>query len=647
MVLLTTSVGAQTPADEKEILANLSFEELSKIQVTTPARRPELLFDTTAAIAVLTEDDVRRSGAYTLADALRYVPGMDVARIQSPTWGVGARGFSGQFANQLLVMIDGRSVYNFSFGGVYWHTKDIFFDDLDRIEVVRGPGGSLWGANAVNGVVNVLTKDARETQGGVVYTSGGSFREVGVGARYGFQADTNTFARVYVKADQMGAMAGGRDDDPWRRVQTGFRLDRHASERSQLTIQGDFFETFQNNPVTLPTFTPPFNTYEVLEVRQLGANLLGRWTNTFSPGSTLTVQGYWDFTASRNALLLERRNVGDLEIQHDVTIGSRQSVVYGMNYRALPDRIEPSRTISAPGRETVFDQWASVFAQDEIAIARDRLFLTLGAKLEHNWYTGWETQPTVRLRWNATSRQMLWSAFSDAVATPTRTVGMEFVSRVIPPNGLGPGAPATLVKVYGRATRSEGLRAYEAGYRVRPTASTAVDVATFYNQYSDLRVLEPGVPDFTQRPPVLPVYIVNLIDGTTYGVETTLGWQPVPTWQIEATHSFFQSDVLRGSLNRADGNASPKHKATFTASGNFQRGWTWDGGIRFVDKLPSAQIPSYVVFDTRLAWTPNAAWEISIVAQDLFDQHPEFPAAFIPTPLEVPPSSYATVTFRF
>ena len=252
MVLLTTSVGAQTQADEKEILANLSFEELSKIQVTTPARRPELLFDTTAAIAVLTEDDVRRSGAYTLADALRYVPGMDVARIQSPTWGVGARGFSGQFANQLLVMIDGRSVYNFSFGGVYWHTKDIFFDDLDRIEVVRGPGGSLWGANAVNGVVNVLTKDARETQGGVVYTSGGSFREIGVGARYGFQADTNTFARVYVKADQMGAMAGGRDDDPWRRVQTGFRLDRHASERSQLTIQGDFFETFQNNPVTLP-----------------------------------------------------------------------------------------------------------------------------------------------------------------------------------------------------------------------------------------------------------------------------------------------------------------------------------------------------------------------------------------------------------
>jgi iron complex outermembrane receptor protein len=242
---------------------------------------------------------------------------------------------------------------------------------------------------------------------------------------------------------------------------------------------------------------------------------------------------------------------------------------------------------------------------------------------------------------------MLWSAFSDAVATPTRTVGMEFVSRIIPPNGLGPGAPATLVKVYGRATRSEGLRAYEAGYRVRPTASTAVDVATFYNQYSDLRVLEPGVPDFTQRPPVLPVYIVNLIDGTTYGVETTLGWQPVPTWQIEVTHSFFESDVLRGSLNRADGNASPKHKATFTASGNFQRGWTWDGGIRFVDKLPSAQIPSYVVFDTRLAWTPNAAWEISIVAQDLFDQHPEFPAAFIPTPLEVPPSSYATVTFRF
>ena len=333
---------------------------------------------------------------------------------------------------------------------------------------MRGPGGSLWGANAVNGVVNVLTKDARETQGGVVYTSGGSFREVGVGARYGFQADTNTFARVYVKADQMGAMAGGRDDDPWRRVQTGFRLDRHASEASQLTIQGDFFETFQNNPVTLPTFTPPFNTYEVLAVRQLGANLLGRWTNTFSPGSTLTVQGYWDFTAARNALLLERRNVGDLEIQHDVTIGSRQSVVYGMNYRALPDRIEPSRTISAPGRETVFDQWASVFAQDEIAIARDRLFLTLGAKLEHNWYTGWETQPTVRLRWNATSRQMLWSAFSDAVATPTRTLGMEFVSRVIPPNGLGPGSPATLVKVHGRATRSEGLRAYESGVSGAP-----------------------------------------------------------------------------------------------------------------------------------------------------------------------------------
>jgi iron complex outermembrane receptor protein len=647
MSLLSTGVAAQTPSNEQDILANLSFEELSKIQVTTPARRPESLFDTTAAVSVLTAEDVRRSGAYSLADTLRYVPGMDVTRIQSPAWGVGARGFNGQFANQVLVMIDGRSVYNFSFGGVYWQTKDVFFDDIDRIEVVRGPGGSLWGANAVNGVVNILTKDARETQGSVVFASGGSFLEAGVGARYGFQADTNTFARVYVKSNQFGSIAGGREDDPWRRVQTGFRMDRHANEASHFTLQGDFYETFQHNPATIPSFTPPFSTYEVLPVRQLGANVLARWRKSFSESSALTVQGYWDFTAARNALLLDRRNVGDIEAQHDVRVGSRQSVVYGFNYRVLPDRIEPSRTIGLPGRETVSDQFSSVFAQDEIELASDLVFLTLGAKIEHNSYSGWETQPTARLRWNLSNRQMFWGAVSEAVSTPSRTLGMQFASRVVPPNGLGPGSPATLVQVQGRADESEGVRAYEAGYRVRPTTTTSIDVATFYNDYSDLRVLEPGVPDFRRTPPVLPVYLVNLLTGTTYGVETSASWQPIPAWQIDASHSYFHSDVARGSLNRADGKGSPQHKYTLQAAANFRQGVVWNAGLRFVDKLESQQIPSYLAFDTRLAWRPRDEWELAIVGQDLFDQHPESPSAFVPAPLEVPRSFYTTLTFRF
>lgn len=634
------------------ILANLSFEQLSQIQVITASKRPEALASTPAAVYVLTDDDIHRLGVTTMPDALRYVPGMDVAMINSSQWGVAARGFNGQYANQLLVMMDGRSVYNPSFGGVNWRMPDAVLEDLERIEVVRGPGGTLWGANAVNGVINILTKSAKDTQGGLVKAGGGSFNEVITAARYGFKISEDTYARVYSKYDQFGetpAAQGGNSQDDWSRWRSGFRMDSQVDRNTAFTLQGDFQFVEANAVAPVPNLTPPnYGTLEQLRFHQLDANILGRWAREYSDDSSLSVQAYYDYFEDRNLAANQFLHTLDLDLQHNFIWGERQRINWGAGYRVTFDTLEAGQILSVPGRSQANDQLLSLFGQDEIAVVLEEVFLTLGTKLEHNDYTGWEVSPSARLRWQPTQRQTLWGAVSRAVTTPNHlSTGMAYNLRVVPPGGLGPGSPATLVQIQGQSDRVEELLAYEIGYRIQPIERVSVDVAAFYNEYSDLLVLENGAV-IAGTPPVLPVNWVNRIDGHTHGVEVALGWQPLDYWRLQGSYTWFESDVARASVGRGDGAASPEHKFSLRSTVDLGAHWEWDTGLRYVSELTSVNVPAYLELDMRLAWKPTVNWEVALVGQNLLDKsHYEFPRGLSPLLSEVPRSVYLTVACRF
>lgn len=639
-------------AQKPTTFSSLSFEQLSQIQIVTASKRPEILAETPAAVSVLTGEQIHRLGVTTLPDALRHVPGMDVSMVNSSQWGVSARGFNGQYANQLLVMMDGRSIYNTSFGAVFWSGQDTFFEDIDRIEVVRGPGGSLWGANAVNGVINILTKSAKDTQGTVFTGGGGGFNELISAVRHGFQVSENTFARVYAKYDRFGQAplaSGGDTPDDWDRLQGGFRLDSTPDDATTFTLQSDAHRVEEGATYFFPSFDPPdYVSAETYRFKNSGANLLGRWTRQLAGGSAVTSQAYYDHYQQKGPVLHQRLHTLDLDVQHNFNWGEGHVLTWGAGYRYTWDTIIPSRVLRVPGHRKANDQLLSLFAQNEFALVLKELFLTLGSKIEHNDYTGWEFQPNARLTWHPDDRQTVWGAVSRAVATPNHlSAGAYYDYQVIPPGGLGPSSPAVLVQVRGRSDRAEKLLAFETGYRIQPVERVAVDVAAFHNDYSQLLVTEIGAPVFGM-PPIVPLNWANRIDGRTKGVEVALEWRPLDAWRLQGGYTWFESDVARGSVGRDDGDASPRHKFGVRSSVDFGRHWQWDAGLRYVGQLESIDVPSYTELDFRLAWSPDARWEISLVGQNLLhESHFEYPRGLNPLKSEVPRSFYGKVTWRW
>lgn len=639
-------------AAEAPVLTNLSFEQLSQIQITTAAKRPEALADTAAAVSVLTGEDIHRLGVTTLPDALRYVPGMDVAMSTASLFAVSARGFGGAYANQLLVMMDGRSIYDPTFGGVLWNAQDTLFEDIDRIEVVRGPGGALWGANAVNGVINILTKSAKETQGTLVSVGGGTFYEGGIAAREGFKISDKTFARVYAKFDQFGQTplaTGGDTPDDWWRSQAGFRLDSEPDATSSFTVQGDVHRVDSNFNYPFPSFTAPgFVSAESARTINTGANAMGRWARQFSDDSKLTASAYYDFFEDDGQGYHQRMHTLDADLQHNLAWGERHQINWGIGYRAVFDTIFPTRLVSVPHRQQANDQLYSLFGQDEFAVVPEKLFLTLGTKLEHNDYTGWEISPSARMLWKPTDKQTVWGAVSRAVTTPNHlTTGLAYNLRVLPPGSLGPGSPAALVQIQGHSDRVEQLLAYEIGYRIQPMERVSVDVAAFYNNYSDLLVTQTGAP-IPGAPPIVPVNWFNQIEGHTHGVELALGWQPLDLWRLQGSYTWFESDVAKASVGRGNGDASPEHKFGLRSTVDLGSHWEWDTGLRYVGALKSVSVPDYVELDLRLAWKPTANWEVALVGQNLLhEKHLESPRGLSPLLSEVPRSVYGKVTWKF
>jgi iron complex outermembrane recepter protein len=673
MLSLSMIAGSTLPAlatdPPLEHLAEMSVEQLLNIKVTSVARRAETLAQSPAAITALTQEDIRRSGATSIPELLRLVPGLNVAKLESHVWAVSSRGFNDVYANKLLVLIDGRSVYTPLFSGVFWEVQDTMLEDIDRVEVIRGPGATLWGANAVNGVINIITKKAADTQG-LLFSATAGTEDRAIGAfRFGGRISDQLHYRVYGKwlsRDNGSPVDGNEAIDEWEMARGGFRVDWSAPGGNFLTLQGDLYSGRLDELHRRLNPASPFTTYlDHSRDRVSGGNLLARWTHTFSDTSELSLQTYYDHTRHDSAIVDETRDTFDVDFQHRFALGGRQTIVWGAGYRVTGDEVRDTFDLDLePNRRTT--DLFSAFLQDEISVVDKRLTLTLGSKFEHNDYTGFEVQPSARLLWIPAERHTVWASVARAVRTPSRaeddiTLRQEPVyprGALFPGLGPIPPSPAAVTSVSGdRDFQSEKLIAYEAGYRVQLHDALSLDLAAFYNDYSELRSIEPGNPtvDFFSSPPAVRGVAGNKLGGETYGGELTINYQALPWWRLRGGYS-----LLFANLHRIDGGqdrssetqiegSSPQNQFLLRSSMDLTRNLEFDATLRYVDSLPSLNVDSYVAVDLRLGWRPKENVEFSIVAQNLFaDQHQEFSPTTVATGTTgVETSVYGKITIRF
>jgi iron complex outermembrane receptor protein len=672
MILLSATLSSGWAAEEQSQPVDWgakSIEELLNTPIAIVSGHQEKFSDSPAAVSIITQDDIRRSGATSIPEALRLVPGLEVAQVDSHQWAISARGFNDLFANKLLVLQDGRSIYTPLFSGVFWDVQDTLMEDIDHIEVVRGPGATVWGANAVNGVINIITKNAKDTQG-ILITAGAGTEERGFGGfRYGGQLREDVYFRIYGKyfnRDDSALPNGNDARDAWQMGQGGVRIDWDTLEKhgNLLTLQGDLYGGRINQTFgTYDPSNPPAYFRSVQdELRVAGGNVLGRWTHEFSESSDLKLQMYYDRTERKTAIFMENQDTYDLDFKHHFKLGERNDILWGAGFRATSDKIGNSPTISFnPDSRSI--QLFSTFVQDEITLVPKRLRLTLGSKFEHNDFTGFEVQPSGRLLWTPHDHHTIWASISRAVRTPSRAEEDVKLSNVIPANGLFPGSPTAVSTLYGNENfQSEELTAYELGYRVQPAMNLSFDLATFYNVYDHLRSVELG-PSPTQpitAPPPPPGFFIpghggNLLYGETYGVELTSTWQVMEGWRLIPSYTLLKMQLHRqpgstDTTSESDEGKSPQQQVSLRSSMDLPKGFSLDCTLRFVDRLPALHISSYVALDVRLGWhTKNDRLEMALVGQNLLSgNHAEFAPSFINTQVtQVQPGVYGKITVRF
>jgi len=665
-LVATVGWAGDVPVD----LTELSLEELMEVEIISASKKEERLFEAAAAVYVITQEEIRRSGVTSIPEALRMVPGVQVARIDANKWAVTARGFNNRFANKLLVLIDGRSIYTPVFSGVFWDMHDVVLEDVERIEVVRGPGATLWGANAVNGVINILTRHAKDSQGGLVTLGAGSEERGFGGIRYGGMAGEDTYYRVYAKyfdRDHFVDASGKEMADGWDVLWGGLRVDWEVSDRNTLTLGGDVYrgEVGQTYSVT-NSLEPPFEQTFGYDAHIAGGNALGRWKHVFSDASDLALQLYYDRIERKEAVIAGVVNMLDLDFQHRFGLGERQEVVWGFGYRLTSDEIDGSLTISFDPESRDY-QLISAFMQDEIAWVQRGLHLTLGSKFEYSEYAGFEVQPNVRLLWEPQERHVAWGAVSRAVRTPARADdGMRAVVQAFSTELMGPEVPVALLALMGsRDFESEELLAFEVGYRVRPTDRLFVDVATFYGFYDKLRSFEPKVPFLETSPApehlVVPAVMENKMDGTSYGIELATDGRVLDRWRLRGAYTYLQmqldldaesGDTVSEGLEDVD----PRHRLSLRSSMDLPRALELDLGVCYTDDLPSLEVEGCWDLDVRLGWHPMENLEVSLVGQSLFDDHHaefatpaglDLPTKGLTLPAEVERGVYGAMRWRF
>ena len=645
--ILSSPIGVRA-ADEELLFADIPM-------VYSAAKHEEPVSTTAAAVYVITQEDIRRSGMTSIPELLRMAPGLDVARVDANHWAISARGFNNANANKLLVLIDGRTVYGPFFGGVFWNVQDLPLEEIDRIEVIRGPGATLWGANAVNGVVNIITKEAKDTQGVFATVTYGSEEQPMSVVRYGGTLGTNLFYRAYVKyfdREHLVDSSGRAEADAWDATRGGFRIDWHASDINVLTLQGDSYSSRAGETVDEPSLIPPFSRAVDTVSHNTGDNILGRWTHSFSKTSELTLQMYYDRVQEEEFLTRTSNDTYDFDLQHRFSFGDNQVIAWGFGYRYLTGYAN-SNSIVALAPRSHQNQLFSAFMQDEITVIKDRLHLTIGSKFERNDFTGVEIQPSGRLVWTPVSRQTVWMAASRAVRTPDLSDRFVRLNQSV---SQPPGSPPVLVSVFGNPDfQSEELTAYEVGYRIAPIKQLSFDLATFYNVYDRLTAYVPGSPvvELSPAPPhlLVPVTTENGRGGETYGAELLGEWRVLDAWKVSAAYTFLQMNLHSTGPATQD---SPHHEFRLISNVDLPGNMEFNSAVYYVDRITplvgfgTAQIPSYVRLDLGLTWHPNKSIEIGIWGQNLPDgRHAEFVGNERSAITEIPRSVLGRVTWRF
>jgi iron complex outermembrane receptor protein len=635
-------------------LKELGLEALGNVEVTSVSKEPEAVRLTPAAIYVITQEDIRRSGATTLPEVLRLAPGLDVARIDSDHWSVGVRGFGDQFSKAVLVLIDGRSVYTPLFAGVFWAAQDVQFEDIDRVEVIRGPGGTIWGANAVNGVVNVITKNTQLTHGGLASAGGGTVdRAVGT-FRFGGRTPKNLDYRLYAKGFSRGpsAHADGVDYDDWRMAQSGGRVDWRG-QRDTVMIQGSVFDGKDGQMVARTSLSPPAQTIDYAALDVSGGNLVAQWRRDYADRSDVQVLAYYDRTYFLDPNIGETRNTFDVDFIHHVAATSRHDLIWGIGARhSESDIIQTVPTFDLAPHEQPYNIY-SAFVQDEVPIVRQKLWLTVGSKFERNSYTGLEVQPTARILWTGGGRHSFWAAATRAVRTPSRLeedVQVTQFARFLPS-----GIPAFIRLTGNREFESERLVGSEAGYRSAVLPQLYVDVSVFYNHFDSLQSYGPQTQTVEGAPTRLVVSIPygNGVQGESEGIEIAPDWKPTRWLQLKAFYSYLRIDVRNKPNDTDPGNfvlsyegSSPRHQLVVRPSVTWSRGWELDSTWRYVSALPARQVGAYATADVRLGWHVDRHFEWSLAAQNLLDdKHLEFSLSLGP-PVAVKRTVYTSITWR-
>ncbi|NOT44712.1 MAG: TonB-dependent receptor [Acidobacteria bacterium] len=649
LVLATEPAGAQTSSD----LTQFSIEELSTVEVTTVSKRPRRLADSAAAVHVITRQDIRQSGATTLPELLRLVPGVHVARIDANKWAVGIRGFNDRFANKLLVMVDGRSVYTPLYSGVYWEALDTVLEDIERIEVVRGPGATLWGANAMNGVINIITRSARRTTGTHVQAAGGSVEPLAGEVRHGTTLEGRGAVRVFAKYGSREAHArpeGGMADDGMDAVRAGGRADLDAGPGT-LTISGELARHDVGALLSVVDQPGQVPVPRDAQGRIAGGFVLGAWERTGSPTSTLGVQAWVDHTSNSNsAELQEDRTTVDLTAQQGRSVAAHD-LLWGAGYRQSSDRTEGHGFISlTPASRTL--HLASAFVQDDIEIRKDRLRLTLGTKVEQSSLSRPEVLPSARLVWFG-QRHSAWGAVSRAVRTPSRVEhDVAIVASVLPPGAAFPGAPAVETTVVGNPDfTNEVVLAYEAGYRTRVGAALSVDVAGFLHAYEGLRGSVPlGPPELALDPVrlVARYQAANVSALRTWGMEANIDWRLHDTVRINASWSEYHTGELRTSAAfDVAGTALTDNAARLVY---VRMPVSLPGGSELIPAIRSVgetgTLKGYVAADLTYLFPVTSQLDLSVVARDLGHGDCEFPGTFEQNTI-VPASVLVRARVRF
>jgi iron complex outermembrane receptor protein len=645
-------------ADANNEFLDMDITSLMQVQITSVSRKTQNMADAATAIFVITQKDLHDAGVTSIPEALRMVPGLQVARISSSKWAITSRGFNGRFANKLLVQIDGRSVYSPAFSGVYWDVQDVMLEDIDRIEIIRGPGATLWGANAVNGIINIITKPANETLGALVSFGSGSLEKTITACRYGEQIYEDIQGRAFFQYHNQDSFTLERNNQnsnsDWKIAHGGFRLDGTFHDHNFWTLQGDIYRENGDQQVQLSSMAPPYATTVKDSFTAGGGNILGHWQHELSATSSWDFQLYYDKTSSHEVYLDQRHQTIDLDFQHHFQAGSRHDLIWGWGHRTIIDDFDNSWWVNFDPDEQTTHLY-SAFIQDEITLQPDRLWLTLGTKYEHNDYTGSELQPSARLRWQLLDHHTLWAAVSRAVRTPSRVEdSAEITLGVIP---LPPPLPGYPIKIQGNShLKAEKLIAYEAGYRYYPSLLFSTDITIYYNDYQKLGA--------AKMPSALkPLVFNNQLEGHSYGLEIANSWHPLPWLNFDLAYSYIKLQLKTKSASTVTiyeiigENSSPRHQISLRTGLNLGERLHLNLWTRYVDRLkdPSPQahdlgkeINDYLAVDANVTWQPQPGLELMLAGKNLFDsKHLEFIQESFAPSTEIERSFFGKVTWKF